>query len=101
MSRTIALLAAFCATLALPATQDRRPVPDPDDGGITLPPGFRALVVADNLTAGKKVGSNTEALRGIAVAPNGDIYVKGKFGSIFALRDANADGRADTVKEFG
>jgi glucose/arabinose dehydrogenase/cytochrome c5 len=77
------------------------PTPDADDGGIVLPPGFRALVVADNLVVDKKVGNNAERLRGIAVAANGDVYAKGKFGGIFALRDTNGDGRADDVKEFG
>ena len=77
------------------------PSPDPDDGAISLPPGFRALVVADNLVVNRKVGNNAERLRGIAVAPNRDIYAKGKFGGIFALRDTDGDGRADTIKEFG
>jgi mono/diheme cytochrome c family protein len=35
------------------------------------------------------------------VAPNGDIYAKTRFGGIFALRDTDGDGRADTTKEFG
>jgi glucose/arabinose dehydrogenase/mono/diheme cytochrome c family protein len=77
------------------------PAPDPDDGAISLPPGFRALVVADNLIVNRKVGNSAERLRGIAVAANGDIYAKGKLGSIFALRDTDGDGRADTIKEFG
>ncbi len=77
------------------------PAPDPDDGAITLPAGFRALVVADNLVVNRKVGNTSERLRGIAVAPNGDIYAKGKSGGIFALRDTNGDGRADEIKEFG
>ncbi len=76
------------------------PVPDPDNGAITLPPGFRALVVADNLTVGRKIGKNTDALRFITVAPNGDIYVKMKFSGILALRDTKGDGRADLIKEF-
>ena len=38
----------FCAVQVLGA----RPAPDPDEGGITLPPGFRALVFTDNLVAG-------------------------------------------------
>ena len=42
-----------------------RPMCDPDNGGITLPPGFCALVVADNLGAA----------RHMTVAPNGDLYV--------------------------
>ena len=90
----IALLAVGGARAALPT-------PDPDDGAISLPPGFRALVVADNLVVNRKVGKNAERLRGIAVAPNGDIYAKGKFGPIFALRDTDGDGRADMIKEFG
>jgi len=77
------------------------PAPDPDDGGIALPPGFRALVYADNLVAGRRVERNRENLRGLAVAPNGDVYAKGKFGGIWALRDTNGDGRADLIKEFG
>jgi glucose/arabinose dehydrogenase len=94
-----ALLVA--AALAVSARQATLPTPDPDNGGITLPPGFRALVVADNLVAGKKINNAAERLRGIAVAPNGDIYAKGQSGNIFALRDANGDGRAEMVKEFG
>ena len=89
---------ALAAAAALPPAL---PMPDPDDGGITLPPGFRALVVADNLVANRKSGNTAERLRGIAVADNGDLYAKAKFGGIFALRDADGDGRAETIKEFG
>lgn len=77
------------------------PKPDADDGGINLPPGFRALVVADNLVVNKRVGNTGERLRGLAVAPNGDLYAKGKSGQIWALRDADGDGRFETIKEFG
>lgn len=77
------------------------PTPDADNGGIVLPPGFRAIVFADNLVVNRKVGNTSERLRGIAVAANGDVYAKAKFGGIFALRDTNGDGRADEVKEFG
>jgi glucose/arabinose dehydrogenase/cytochrome c5 len=101
MPRLLLAVLAIAATLAVSPAPPPLPVPDPDDGALALPPGFRALVVADNLVAGRRVGNNAENLRGIAVAANGDIYVKGKFGGIFALRDTNADGRADTVKEFG
>jgi glucose/arabinose dehydrogenase len=86
--------AAAAARAALPA-------PDPDDGGINLPPGFRALVVADNLVVGRKSGRTPERLRGIAVAPNGDVYAKLVRGPILALRDTDGDGRADLIKEFG
>ncbi len=92
--RLIVALAALAATGAA-VSFAALPNPDPDDGGLVLPPGFRALVFADNLVVGKRVGRSHENLRGLAVAPNGDVYAKGKFGQIWALRDANGDGRAD------
>ena len=55
------------------------PTPDPDDGAIDLPPGFRALVVADNLTTGRP----HDPLRFLTVAPNGDIYVKSTANGMF------------------
>ena len=67
------------------------PTPDPDNGAITVPSGFRALVVADNL------GS----LRFMTVAPNGDVYVKTSKDGIIALRDQNGDGRAEIQQKFG
>lgn len=92
---------ALTLLLSVPVARAALPKPDPDDGGITLPDGFRALVYADNLVVGKMVGKSHEALRFLAVAPNGDVYAKGKFGKIWALRDADGDGRADRIEEFG
>lgn len=77
------------------------PAPDSGDGGILLPPGFRALVFADNLVLGREVENRPNNLRFIAVAPNGDVYAKTKRGPILALRDTDGDGRADLVREFG
>jgi glucose/arabinose dehydrogenase/cytochrome c5 len=77
------------------------PTPDPDDGGLTLQPGFRALVVADNLIPESDAKRHMDALRFITVAPNGDVYVKSTREGIFALRDTNGDGRADEIKRFG
>ncbi len=86
MKMTPALLASLLlATLAQGA------LPDADNGGLVLPPGFRALVVADKL----------KPLRNMTVAPNGDIYVKTREAGIIALRDTDGDGRADVIKEFG
>jgi glucose/arabinose dehydrogenase len=67
------------------------PDPDPDNGGLTLPPGFRALVVADNLGR----------LRFISAAPNGDLYIKKYDRGLVALHDGTGDGRADDIKTFG
>ena len=69
--------------------------PDADNGGLKLPQGFSAIVVADTLGSG----------RHIAVRSNGDIYLalrKLKDGKgIVALRDQDGDGRADEIKYFG
>ncbi len=72
------------------------PVADPDDGGLFLPGGFEALVVADS----------TGRARHLAVHDNGDIYVKLSssdpvYGGIVALRDTDRDGRADIMQRFG
>ncbi len=68
---------------------------DEDNGGITLPDGFKALVTADNLGRG----------RHLAVNSNGDIYLSLERpehnGGIVALRDTSGDGRADIIDYFG
>jgi glucose/arabinose dehydrogenase/mono/diheme cytochrome c family protein len=96
MKRLCFLICTFASLFVL-STRAALPVPDPDDGAITLPPGFRALVVADNLVSRYNAG----ALRFLTVAPNGDIYGKAYRNGLFALRDTNSDGRADVVEHFG
>jgi glucose/arabinose dehydrogenase len=68
---------------------------DSDNGGITLPPGFCALVVADDLGTA----------RHLAVAANGDLYValqdQGEKGGVVALRDTNGDGKFEVKEHFG
>lgn len=71
------------------------PKTDADNGGLFLPDGFGALVVADS------VGPS----RHLAINDNGDIYMKlsittGDSGNI-ALRDTNNDGKADIFQRFG
>ena len=60
MSRPALVLAAVCSLLAAPAARAALPAPDPDNGGITLPPGFRALVFADNLVVDRRVAASTQ-----------------------------------------
>jgi len=73
-----------------------------DNGGITLPAGFCAVVFADS------IGHP----RDIVIASNGDAYVNtwsGQYfstpapagGFIVALRDTNNDGKADVIRRFG
>jgi glucose/arabinose dehydrogenase len=67
----------------------------PDNGGLKLPPGFQAIIVAPN------IGS----ARHIVVRDNGDIYVALKAPqnghSIACLRDTSGDGAADIIEYFG
>ncbi len=71
------------------------PAGDPGNGGLLLPDGFEALVVADS----------TGKARHLAVNTNGDIYIKlvssEKGKSIVALRDTTGDGKADIQVNFG
>ena len=74
---------------------------DPDNGGIKLPQGFCALVVA------KDVGT----ARHMAVAANGDLYVATQSrggrgqpqtgGGVVALRDADGDGKFEVREQIG
>lgn len=63
-------------------------------GGLLLPEGFEAIVVAESIGPA----------RHITVNDNGDIYVKLRAsspeGSIVALRDTTGDGRADVIERF-
>ncbi len=94
------LFAMLCALAIGPATavsgggpSHLRWADNPD--GITLPDGFRRVVVADNLGT----------VRHITVRDNGDIYAALRQvyqgGGIVALRDTNGDGIADVQKRFG
>lgn len=69
--------------------------PDPDNAGLILPKGFGAILVADNM------GST----RHIAVAPNGDIFLKlanTESGSgIKVLHDAEGNGKPTVSQSFG
>jgi glucose/arabinose dehydrogenase len=69
---------------------------DPDNGGLTLPPGFCAVQVADYFAN----------LRGLAVGGNGNVYGaminrRLGIGGLVALRDDDGDGRADSIEQFG
>ena len=96
-----AATAMVASVMVYTVSGQSRPACDPDNGGIKLPAGFCALVVADNLGAA----------RHMAVAANGDLYValmtsggRGQpetGGGAVALRDANGDGKFEVVERFG
>lgn len=69
----------------------------PDNGGIELPAGFCAAIVADSLPRP----------RHMAVASNGDLFVSllgtgqgGAGGGVVVLRDTNGDARADVQERI-
>ena len=89
------LLIAGCGGTSSDSKQNQasaKIVCDKDNGGIALPEGFCASVVIDSLGPA----------RHIAVAPNGDLYVKTRTeqGGIAALRDTTGDFKADVVQYF-
>src|SRR5690606_36870219 len=68
---------------------------DDDNGGITLPPGFCAIVVGD-----------VRGARHLAVAASGDVFVSRRNrgeerGGVTVLHDSDGDGRADVRSEWG
>jgi glucose/arabinose dehydrogenase/mono/diheme cytochrome c family protein len=75
--------------------QQQLPAGDPDLGGLTLPPGFTALKVVEELGPA----------RHLDVAANGDIYVAlnnmSKGAGAVALRDTTGDGKMDLISYFG
>lgn len=87
----LAVPAASIATLEhLTPTRAHKLECDAGNGGITLPKGFCAVVVADKLSRP----------RHLVVQANGDIFVSVGNG-ITALRDTTGDGKADIVQQWG
>ena len=91
----ITLMFISCTEKNKPGRNRIEIFPDKDNGGITLPENFGAMVVVDTLGRG----------RHLVVNKNGDIYVHlrrlnndGK--GIVALRDLNHDGRTDHIEGY-
>ena len=106
MHRSTPLLAlslcVMAGTASLVGQRASAPACDPDNGGLTLAPGFCAKVVATDLGAA----------RNLVVAPNDDVYVtiqRGvrepgqplQPGFLMALRDTDGDGTLDQREKFG
>jgi len=92
---TVALACFIISFTYIPSWYHTLPAPDADNAGLTLPSGFSALTVAENLGQA----------RHIAITKEGDMYVKlarpkeGK-GIVFLL-DKNKDGKMEVQNSFG
>jgi glucose/arabinose dehydrogenase len=91
-----AAAAIAAAAMSLAGRAAGPPACAPDNGGITLPAGFCAAVVADNIGHA----------RHLVVAPNGDVFAatqggRGGGGGVVALHDADGDGTLETREQFG
>jgi glucose/arabinose dehydrogenase len=104
MTRTPSILrpvTLLLGAIALLSGMRLFPLPNPkcdaDNGGLVLPQGFCATLVAGQLGP----------VRQLAVAPNGDLYValSGKAGDntggVLAFRDKDGDGKPDERASFG
>src|SRR6185295_15718756 len=74
------------------------PPGDRNNGGLLLPGGFDAVVVADSIGRARHITVNS----------NGDIYVKLSYNDVMhgkggtaGLRDVDNDGKADIIAYFG
>ena len=87
------VFAALTVLLVASTPQATKPVCAPDNVGLTLQPGFCALLVAESIGPSRHV----------VVLENGDVLVAvgGGQGGVRVLRDTTGDGKADVVQSFG
>ena len=90
--KELSLALASIVFLAQPALHAAGAIAcDAGNGGLTLPAGFCAKVVANNLGEARHA----------TVAPNGDLYVALLGGGVVALHDSKGDGLFDVAEKFG
>lgn len=78
----------------LSPSRPRRPRCDPGNAGLTLPPGFCALVVAENVGRARQLVVTRAGDLYVAVNPARDGSDPGR---VIALRDRDGDGRTEQV----
>ena len=86
-------LAAGCGVALLSAPVDFARTPPPDDRSEIL----RRIQTPDDIVV-NLFSDRVPAARQIAVADDGWIFVGSRGSEVYALRDADADGRADSVR---
>src|SRR6266571_2434827 len=96
MKRVVFALLLVTPLVAALVVRAAPPACDPDNGGLKLPQGFCAAVVA----------TDVGRARHLVVAPNGDVFAstqggRGGGGGVVALRDTDGDGKLDKREKFG
>jgi glucose/arabinose dehydrogenase len=97
-ARTLPLAFILAAACAGGQAAPTPPQCDPDNGGITLPEGFCAAVVADSLPRPRHLVVRSDGV--VFVATYGGRQASAP-GGVVALRDTTGDGRADVRVRFG
>jgi glucose/arabinose dehydrogenase len=91
-----ALLAPGAVLLTLPAGAQRGgPVPPAQLAAIRMPPGFAIGMYSDQVPAARSMALGDKGT--VFVGTFGLLTGKGNVGAVYAVRDANGDGRADEV----
>jgi glucose/arabinose dehydrogenase len=88
---SLLLLPAGGSRTSHPATRHTKPTCAADNGGLTLPRGFCAVIVADSV----------KQPRHLVVLANGDMYVSSYGSGVIGMRDTTGDGRADVIQPWG
>src|SRR5665811_1795145 len=97
MKKILFVLILFAFIISCTQNQEEKikMVADADNGGLTLPEGFSALVVANETGKGRHIDVNT----------NGDFYValsqQSDKKGIACLRDTTGDGKANIIVYTG
>jgi glucose/arabinose dehydrogenase len=93
--KTILILSLFILSCSQSKESKIKTDENSDNGGLTLPTGFSAIVVANETGKGRHIDVNA----------NGDIYVALRQQSdkkgIVCLRDTTGDGKADVIEYTG
>jgi glucose/arabinose dehydrogenase len=100
----LVLLVAFltaCQSEEAPTTQATQAGCDPDNGGLSLPPGFCAVVFANSIGRGRHIEVASDGTVFLALTnargPGGTVIP----GGFVVLRDLDGDGKADETTIFG
>jgi glucose/arabinose dehydrogenase len=97
----VAVTSAAVLSVVLAPRISGAPACESGNGGVTLPAGFCALVVADGLGPARHMAVNTNGDVYVALMTSGGRGAAPTGGGVVALRDANNDGKFEIKETFG